>query len=280
MNERVWCNGALLKSDALEISAFDRGLTLGFGLFETILVVNSRPVFLERHLTRHALGCGRLGWQSPTREMLETAIGEVLTANERLSGRVRLRIHQTGGVGPLNNLEKGERALLVVTSAAPVDPPESISVTFSKWPRNERSALAGLKCASYAENILALAEARRQGFDEAYFLNTRGNVCETATANLFVVKGERVTTPVIADGCLPGVTRQWVLEEGETLGIVVEEGTVSRNDLLEADEVFLTSATRGPVPVSRLDGREYRESAIGRKFAKYWEAAVQRKDDA
>lgn len=279
MSERVWCNGDLLDTDELPVSAFDRGLTQGLGLFETILAVDAHPVFLEKHLARHAAGCERLGWLAPEIEEAAAAIGEVLAANGLIRGCARVRLYQTGGVGALNDLQKGERWLSVVTATPAPEPPRSVSVTFSKWPRNERSALTGLKCASYAENLLALADARRQGFDEVYFLNTRGVVCEAATANLFVVKDGKIVTPPLSDGCLAGITRAWVIEEAARIGMSSEEGTVTRNDLLEADEVFLTSATRGPVPVSRLDGREYRVPEIGRRFAKLWEAAVLRKDD-
>jgi branched-chain amino acid aminotransferase len=190
--------------------------------------------------------------------------------NGLAAGLARVRFFQTGGQGSLDSLGKGDGALSILTATALPPTSESVSVTFSKWPRHERSALAGLKCASYAENLIALADAHRQGFDEAYFLNTRGDVCEVATANLFVVKDGRITTPALESGCLPGVTRGWILETFPE----VEERRVTRNDLLEADEVFLTSATRGPVRVSRLDGRVYEGHGTTARIREAWEAAI------
>ncbi|BCU78313.1 aminotransferase class IV [Luteolibacter sp. LG18] len=278
MERQIWCDDGLIAAEDLRISPFDRGLTVGLGLFETILAVNGRPVFLERHLARHRVGCGRLGWEMPVLEKVAVAIRTVVEANGLSAGRARVRLFQTAGEGGLDDCAAGLYRKFLV-SAVPAAPAlENVSVTFSKWPRNERSALAGLKCASYAENLLALAEARRQGYDEVYFLTTRGDVCETATANLFVVKGGRITTPPLAAGCLPGVTRGWLLESGPELGLEVSEDRVTRNDLLDADEVFLTSATRGPVPVSRLDGREYGPAPASARCREAWEQAVQRKD--
>jgi branched-subunit amino acid aminotransferase/4-amino-4-deoxychorismate lyase len=119
----------------------------------------------------------------------------------------------------------------------------------SPFPRNERSPLAGLKCASYAENLIALDHARRAGADEALFYNTRGELCEAATANVFLVREGRIFTPPLASGCLPGTMRARVIER-----IAVEERDLTAADVEEADEVFLTSATRGVVRVAGVDG--------------------------
>ncbi|MGC4015847.1 MAG: aminotransferase class IV [Luteolibacter sp.] len=275
MSRQVWCNGELMTEDQLRISPFDRGLTVGLGLFETILAVDGGPVFLDRHLARHAAGCARLGWECPAQEEIGAAIAAVLAGNGCSSGRARVRVFQTGGEGGLDDCSAGSSRKLLVTAAPLGESAETVSVTFSKWPRNERSALAGLKCASYAENLIALADARRQGYDETYFLNTRGDVCEAATANLFVVKGGRILTPPLSSGCLPGITRSWLLESAAAIGLSITEDRVTRNDLLEADEVFLTSATRGPVSVSRLDGREYAAPILSPRCRTVWEQASQ-----
>jgi len=269
MSRRIWCNGTILDEDEVHISPFDRGLTVGLGLFETILAVDGRPVFLKRHLSRHAAACRALGWKIPDEATLRTAIGELLVANDLTSGHGRLRLFQTAGSGSLDDPASGADALTFLTAVAAPPAPESVSVTFSKWPRNERSSVAGWKCASYAENLIALQDARRQGYDETYFLNTRGEICEAATANLFVVKNGRITTPPLSSGCLPGITRGWVLENASAT-----EEIVTRHDLLEADEVFLTSALRGPVAVSRLDGREYRIPVIASRLRKAWESSI------
>lgn len=253
MPESIWCNGVLIAADELRVSPFDRGLTVGLGLFETILAVDGRPVFLDRHLARHAVGCARLGWPAPDSAQVEQGIRDLLHANHLTTVSARVRLFQTAGSGPLADLSMGSGPLTLIT-AAPLTPgPETISLTLSSWVRNERSALAGLKCASYAENLLALAAAQATGFDEALFLNTREEVCETATANLFVVKDGTLRTPALSSGCLPGIARARVLEVARSQGIPTEEMTLYFEDLQAADELFLTSALRGIVPIIRLD---------------------------
>jgi branched-chain amino acid aminotransferase len=256
MAEWIWSNGELIAADELRVSPFDRGLTVGLGLFETILVRGGQPVFLAHHLARHALGCRRLGWQELDPVWVERGIREVLKANQLTRGSARARLFQTAGVGPLAQLPQGPAALTLITAAPLPASPESLTLTLSSWVRNDRSPLTGLKCASYAENLLALAAAEAAGFDEPLFLNTRDEVCEAATANLFLIKDGTLRTPPRSSGCLPGISRALVLELAQTLGLPSEETTLHLGDLHAADELFLTSALRGIVPVSRLDARQ------------------------
>ena len=118
------------------------------------------------------------------------------------------------------------------------------------WTRNERSAVAGLKTTSYAENVVAVEYAHQRGASEGLFANTRGELCEGTGSNVFLVVGGRILTPPLASGCLAGVTRALVIE-----WCGAEEATLSMSDLAAADEVFLTSSTRDVHPVSALDGR-------------------------
>lgn len=272
MSRVIWCDGRLIPADELRISPFDRGLTVGLGLFETLLAIDGRPVFLDRHLARHAEGCRRFGWAKLTAETIRPAILDLLTANGLAKGRARVRIFRTGGEGLLGDPVAGPEARLVITAGEVSGGSASVSLTRSSWIRNERSALAGLKSASCAENSLALSEARKAGFDEPLFLNSRGELCETATANLFIVKDGRIFTPPLASGCLPGVTRSWLLEYA---GAKAEERVLSPGDLGAADEWFLTSAVRGVIPVGRWE--EERRESPGEwtfYFQKAWENAV------
>jgi len=119
------------------------------------------------------------------------------------------------------------------------------------WPRNERGALAGLKTTSYAENVVALAHAQREGASEAIFENLAGNLCEGTGSNVFYVVDGELRTPTLASGCLAGVTRALLVawcgakEVDEPIGV-----------LQEASEVFLASTTRDVQGVHQVDGRE------------------------
>ena len=107
---------------------------------------------------------------------------------------------------------RGDAKPTLVIALAPMDPwPESTKVAVVPWPRNERGALAGLKTTSYAENVVALAYAKRLGAGEALFADTRGRLSEGTGSNVFVVLGDRLVTPALTTGCLAGVTRALVL---------------------------------------------------------------------
>lgn len=280
MSRFVWCNGEILAEEAFRVSPFDRGLTLGLGLFETMLAIDGRPVFFTRHAARHAAGCARLGWAPVSEAVIREAIPALLEANGLTTGRVRIRWFVTGGEGPFNDPSVAAGGMTVLTATSAAFLPAAVSLALSPWPRNERSPIAGLKAASYAENLLALSHARAAGAEEALILNTAGELCETAFANLFVVKGGTVVTPPLSSGCLPGVTRGVLLECCAELGIPAVEAPLFPDDLLSADEAFLTSSIRGPVPVSTFQGRDLAAGGhpLTTRLKEGWEAAIRCKD--
>lgn len=271
----LWCNGQWLDSQDFPASSMDRGAILGLGLFETLLALDGVPVFADRHLERLRKGCGRLGWDLALADFHETA-GELLARNHLTSGRARIRLAVTAGSGPLHDLTPGNDRLVWMAALPAGDVPASLTVNLSPWPRNERSPLAGLKCASYAENLVALDHARRLGFDETVFLNTAGQLCEAATANLFLVKNGALLTPHPDSGCLPGITRGLVLELARRQRISCVERLPGLGDLEAADEVFLTSSTRGPVAVSRFREQEFPPGPLTGILRELWDGETRR----
>lgn len=246
---RVWFNGSLLTDpDSPVITVDDHGLTVGDGVFEAIKVVGGKPFALTRHLTRIAHSAAGLGLPEPDLEVIRGAVDAVLERQHLPLGR--LRITWTAGPAPLGSGRGGGPPTLVVV-AAPMDPPAAATdAVVVPWLRNERSAVAGLKTTSYAENVVALAHARERGATEAIFANTIGNLCEGTGSNVgYVIDGE-ARTPTLASGCLAGVTRalaiEWcgITETDEPIGV-----------LADADEIFLLSTTRDVQPVRRLDDR-------------------------
>jgi branched-chain amino acid aminotransferase len=128
--------------------------------------------------------------------------------------------------------------------------PATTDVVVVPWPRNERSALAGLKTISYAENVVALAYAKARGAGEALFANLGGDLCEGTGTNVFVGRDGRLVTPPLSSGCLPGVTRDLLIELVE----VVEE-VMPVAGLAQVDEAFLSSSTREVQPIAAINGR-------------------------
>lgn len=234
----------------------DRGLSLGLGLFETITAREGVPLALTRHWTRLSGSAPWCGVAVPERPVLEAAVAGVLERNGLGLGLARVRVTVTAGAGGLSCAAPGEGGVTIVSATRIGLPAAAADAVLCPWTRNERDPLAGHKTLSYASNLPALDWARRAGFDEPVFANTRGELCECATANLFLVVGGTLLTPSLLTGCLPGVTRGLVLELARGGGVPLEEVEVAAGSMTEAGEAFLTSATRGVQALRRLGHRE------------------------
>jgi branched-chain amino acid aminotransferase len=244
---RTWVNGSLLGRDSAVVSAFDHGLTVGDGAFETVKVVDGVPFALRRHLDRLSRSAAGLGLPAVDKDAVRVACAAVCA--QAPVGLYRLRITYTGGIAPLSS-ERGDSGTTLVVAIAPTAPPaESTSVAVVEWRRNERGALAGLKTTSYAENVVALAHARGLGATEAVFEDTQGRLSEGTGSNVFVVVAGQLLTPALSTGCLNGITRQLVLE-----WTGAREAEVPISVLDDADEVFLTSSIRDVQGVAAIVG--------------------------
>jgi len=244
----VWVDGALHDGPAARVSVFDHALLTGDGVFETLRVYGGVPFAARRHLDRLARSAAGMRLPVPDPYELRLAMAEVVAANGLSEGRLRVTV--TGGPGPLGS-DRGGAAPTVIVAGASMPPwPPTTDVAVVPWPRNERGALVGLKTVSYGENVVALAHARDRGAGEAVFGNLAGNLCEGTGTNVFVAVGGRLVTPPLASGCLPGVTRDLLLE----LVPVVEED-LPLPALADVDEAFVSSSTREVQPIRAVDGR-------------------------
>ncbi len=250
---RVWVNGRLVEADAPVLSALDHGVTVGDGVFETVKLEHGRPFALRRHHARLLRSAAGLGLPPIDLDVLGEGIKAVLEGTEIDYGRLRYSV--TGGAGPLGSDRLVSKPTYIVLAGPQERPPESGAVVVVPWTRNERSAVAGLKTTSYAENVVALAYAKERGGVEAVFGNTRGQLCECTGSNIFVVKDGAVLTPPVESGLLAGITRELTIEWAGASGIPVQETALPLSVLDEADEVFLTSTTKDILPVHAVDGR-------------------------
>lgn len=260
----LWCDGELRDPSTPLVSALDHGFTVGDGVFETCEVSDGRVFALTRHLARLARSAEGLGLALPPEPVIRTAVARV--AQEWGTAPGRLRITVTGGAGPLGS-DRGTADPTVVVAATGARPPGPMRVHVVPWTRNERSAVAGLKTTSYAENVVALARAHAEGADEALFGNTRGELCEGSFTNVFVETGDEVLTPHLSSGCLAGVTRELTLEWAAEAGVPVREATLPLAVVHEAAHVALSSSLRGVVPVVAVDGRPLEPGPLTARLA-------------
>lgn len=244
----VWMNGELMPADEVRVSPFDLGLTVGHGVFETMVSYDGIVFAQGRHLQRLASSLEKLSLPVISQNEVEDAVSQVLVANRLTQGRARVRLSVSGGENPLTG---GEVPGNVIITAVPQQEPAAFAkVIVSPFSHNENSALTGAKSFSYGAHLLAYRNAIQQGADEALMLNSTGNLCEGTMSNVFLVQGGMVRTPSLQSGCLPGVTRAIVIELCSDLGIDVVECELSENDLGTVTEMFLTSSAREVQPAT------------------------------
>ncbi|WP_445263123.1 aminotransferase class IV [Pseudokineococcus sp. 1T1Z-3] len=280
----VWVDGELAAPGGRAVvDALDHGMTTGDGVFETCKVSGGVPFALTRHLARLARSCAGLGLPVPDGRRVREAVEEVLA--ERHLTRGRLRITWTGGPGPLGSERAGGSTLVVAASSAPPPAASPRAVTVP-WTRNERSAVAGLKTTSYAENVVALRHALGAGAGEALLANTRGELCEGTGSNVVVwLRGEdgrpadRLVTPPLASGCLAGVTRDLLLGWAACDGLPLVEATVPFAALDGAVAVLLTSSLRDVQAQTTLDGRPLRVDGLAAEAAELFARRAAQDDD-
>jgi branched-subunit amino acid aminotransferase/4-amino-4-deoxychorismate lyase len=255
MSEKVYLNGRILSSDGGRISPLDRGLLYGDGFFETVRIEGGAPQRIERHLERLKASCCTAGFGDCVEfAAMKNGAEELIAANGVRRGRLRITL--TRGVLPGVGTGPAESPTVLMQAGQMDLPPlgeaEPIVLAVSPWRTNERSPIVALKRIGYQANLLALAEARDRGADEALMLNSVGQIAEGCISNIFLVQGGRVLTPALDCGLLPGIMRSIVLEACRAEGIQAEEGAYTIDSLQAADEIFCTNALRGIMPVKRV----------------------------
>lgn len=262
----IYLNGAFVRAEDARIDPFDRGLTLGDGVFETLRCERGRPVWLEAHLARLRAGAETLAIPLPfSDEEIAAALARLLAASGLDEGSAALRFTLTRGPGPRGLLAPETPRPTVLATAAPLgaSPLGPARACVAETRRNERSPLAAIKSLNMLDSVLARAEAARRGCDEALMLNTAGRLSEASSANVFAVIDDQVATPPVGEGALPGIARTRVLRLLAAAGVRAVEAPIALSDLARAREAFLTNSLIGVRPLVAVDGRAVGDGAPG-----------------
>ncbi len=222
---------------------------------------------LEAHLRRMAQGAQVLHIQlSLSHQELRHAVQTAVARSGLDSAYVRLMITRGVGGRP-SELEAGSASVMIWVRGFGGYPEElyqqGMRTILAATRRNEHSPLARIKSLNYLDNLLAGAEARRAGADEAILLNTTGMLAEASASNLFIVNNGRLLTPAVRAGLLPGITRACVIELAATEGIDLSQEPLSLEQLTEADEAFLTNTLMEIMPLTRFAGQPIGAGYIG-----------------
>jgi branched-chain amino acid aminotransferase len=255
----IYLNGTIIPADQARIDPFDRGFSLGDGLFETLRAYEGRPFRLADHLDRMATAAAVLGIPLPfDMQAVAEAVKELLRVNGQGQGDASIRITLTRGTGPrgLAPPDDPHPTLLIATAAyRPLS--ETCTAVSIDIRRNEGSPLSKMKTLGALDNVVAAGAAGKRGAEEAILSNNAGSVVCGARANLFAVIDGRLVTPPVSDGVLPGIARQIVLEVAAAQGISCAETSLRPADLLRAQEILLTNSLFEIRSVARLDERAY-----------------------
>ena len=271
----IWAGGRLRDESEPVIGATDHGLTVGDGVFETCEVTGGGAFALTRHLQRLEANARALGFAPVPTDEVRSAVAAVLDAGGSTLGRLRITV--TAGPGPMGS-GRGDAPPTLVVVAGPGRAASTSRAVRVPWVRNERSAVAGLKTTSYAENVVALARAVAAGADEALFANTRDELCEGTGSNVFVELNGELLTPGLSSGCLAGISRALLLEWAGQDGLPVREVAPAELPYRILDEISagrgglaITSSTRHVAPVISLDGVELTVGVITRAARELFE---------
>jgi len=267
MAATVNVNGRVFDQEHAAISVFDHGFLYGEGVYETLRTYNGEPFLFDRHMRRLRKSAGMLALDVPlTDAEIDARFRDTMRVaglGDRAGREAYLRILLTRGIGELTYDTTATPTPSVVVIAKPhVEPPadvfeRGVKVSLVPIVRNHPGSVNPLiKSNNLLNNALAMQEAFRRGGFEGVMRNYRGELAECTQSNLFVVSNGEALTPPIDAGLLPGITREFLFEVGRDAGIPVREAVLRDEDLLGADESFLTSTTREVVPIVQVDDRQ------------------------
>lgn len=286
----VWINGKLTEQDNANISIFDAGFQHGIGLFETMTARNGKVFRPHAHMNRLAESAKLLILSDKLQiDPLVEAINNVVKQNNMQTARVRLTL--TGG--NLNHLQnKGKQQIdptIIIVAQPPTEYPQSffdngVMITVADGRENPFDPMAGHKTLNYWPRIHALQMAAAKQAGESLWFSVSNHVASGSVSNVFIVKDNQLHTPIarseeakgaIASSVLPGITRSAIIDIAECMDIKVNKQMLDINDVLNADEVFLTNSSWSVLPVVNMEREEIADGKVGEVTIKLREALLE-----
>lgn len=266
-------NGKLIDSKDASLTSENRGYKYGDALFETLKVVNGKIFFWEDHYFRLMASMRIMRMDIPmnfTMEFLESEILKTIKVNDLLDATARVRLNVDRGEGGKYLPDRSSKVNFNIIAETFEEPFYKINdnlkyeVDLYKDFFVAPGLLSGLKNNNKAIQVMGSIYATENDLDNCLVLNTNKSIIEALNGNLFLVKGDKIKTPPLEDGCLKGVMRKQILEILSTdVNLYVEESSISPFELQKADELFITNVIKGIVPITK-----YRKKTYGCELAK------------
>jgi branched-subunit amino acid aminotransferase/4-amino-4-deoxychorismate lyase len=253
MHKVASLNGKIISEEQVCLPVLSAAAIYGRGVFTTIAIADSQPFLLEKHWRRLNSNAVKLGIDisRAATETIEIWLFDLLKANSVVNGRARITLFDAGGsVVWTEGSEK--RTDVLINTGHKREVADKPRLTISPFPLNSRSPLAGIKSCNYLDHLMAYEDARHRGYDEAIRTNERGEITSACMANVFWLSGGRMFTPDIETGCIPGTTREYILEN-----IECDEVCANVDELMSAEGVFISSAGIGVKAVRSIDDKVF-----------------------
>ena len=272
----VWLDNQICSAEAASSNPLSAANLLGWGVFTTLAVARSRPLWLVRHCARLRRDGAQMNLICPFDDAtIERACAQIIAANRIENGIARFTLCGSGD----NRWRENLRASLLISALETKSAPDEIRLWLSPHRLSAQRPLCGVKSSSYAPWQWLWQQAQTRGCDEAIYCDDAENLCEGARSNLFWVRNGELYTPALSCGALPGIGRALIIEIAQCENITVREGAWPSETLRDAEEIFITNAVTGPrcvVSVSNDDSEIFRARAgsIVRQLQQLWRAAI------
>jgi len=267
MADYINYNGELLSSDEPIVSANNRGLRYGDGVFETMRMVNGRIPLWALHMERLFEGLKQLKFELPLsfspEKLLEQT--EALCKKNSTTEAARVRFMLFRGNGGLYDPEDLQPNFVIqswnIDRLSPLMTEDGLSIDIYPDARKSCDKFSNLKLNSFHPYVMAANFAKEHQLNDCLVLNSNDRISDSTIANVFCVQNGIITTPPLSEGCVAGVMRRWLLENRDSGGYNIKEGPISIDDLQEADEIFLSNAVQGIRWVKQFSNKSYSNEA-------------------
>lgn len=261
MDEFFIFNDSCFKTGTPVIATDNRSFRYGDGVFETIKIIHGKIINKQFHFERFFHGLAALKFEIPklfTASFIEKKILELIVKNDH-GQCARVRLTAFRAAGSIFDVTDNTPNYIIESWKLAADSFNKNGLIVEVFPdaKKECTIFSNLKSNNYLLPVMAGLYAKESKLDECIILNTRGNVCESIIGNIFMVKENEIFTPPLADGCVAGVMRRWMLEKFSLKKYSVIEKSFMADDLLKADEIFLTNAIYYLRRIKTFRGKNY-----------------------
>lgn len=267
MTEYINWNGKIVEKDKFHISPDNRSFRYGDGFFETMKIMNGEILLANFHFTRFFSSLNLLSFDIPslyTKEYFSALIQNVVIKNKHsFNARVRLTVYRSNG-GLYDPEDHHPNFVIQSWQLQQVNEMNvnGLDIDIYTEARKVCDSFSMVKSNNYLPYTMGALWAKKNKLNDCLLLNPYNNICDSTIANVFIVQDKAIKTPAVAEGCVNGVARSYLIECCQKNSITISETTISAQDILHASEVFLTNAIIGIKWVKQLGERRYNPPSL------------------